>query len=311
MSTHQVMVEAARTATVVAAWRSGLLSRLERGTSSCGALASELGLHEEATRLVLEALAAFGLAERTEGGWRAAPCITERGAAENVDELARLYAHLPTLLASGETVRVDRDESYVRVTPRLGEMFQSAAEALAAALPAVDGLVLDVGAGSAVWSLAMVARSPDARAVALDSAAVHSAARARASSLGLSARLDTLAADFTTVELAAGTYARIVVANVLHLEPAHVCERLLARIAPALRPGGELVVVDVLAASPERAAFVASYALHLRLRRDGARVHPATEIADWLERAGCNRPRLVSLDSHVPGMGALVATIRG
>lgn len=315
MSEQDVMVEAARTATVVAAWRSGMLAQLERAPASAAEMASSLGLHEGSTELVLDALEAFGLVERCEGGWRAAERFTgrSRGPSGGIDGLARTYTRLPEMLVSGEasSAYADEESGYREVTPRLGELFARAADALADALGPTDGPVLDVGAGSAVWSLAMIAKSPGARAFALDRPGVLEAACARAKQLGLEDRIVTVAGDLETAELAAGTFARIVVANVLHLEAADGCARLVSRLARALRPGGELVVVDVVGTEPANRAYVASYALHLRLRRARARVHPADEIHAWLHAAGLDRRRVVSLDAHAPALGAIVGATSG
>jgi ubiquinone/menaquinone biosynthesis C-methylase UbiE len=130
--------------------------------------------------------------------------------------------------------------------------------------------VLDVGAGSGVWSLAMCARSPGTRVTALDLPAVLPGFLDRAERLGLAERIEAIPGDCHSTELHAASVDRIVLANILHLEsPAHAAA-LMARIVPALKRGGELVVIDCLAKEGgARETARAIYALHLAMRTDG------------------------------------------
>ena len=128
--------------------------------------------------------------------------------------------------------------------------FAVQAAELAAALPGAPRTILDVGSGSAVWSLAMAARLPLAHVVAVDLPAVVGRAHATADALGVDRRRTSLVAgDYHDVVLPS-KLGRIVVANVLRLERPDGARRLLARLAAQLAPGGRLVVVDAAAGSP-------------------------------------------------------------
>ncbi len=277
--------------------------------------ASRLGLDPEATALELDALVALGLAEARHGRF---------GAAERPAGSARvpgpvpsgpdrdLWAHLPLFLRTGELyARMDgstaeRSAAYRDVTKTLGRLFGDAARELAAKLPHRER-ILDVGAGSGVWSLAMAERTSAARVTAIDLPAVLPTFEERVKGLGLEDRVEIVAADYRSIELPGEAFDRAVLANVLHLEPPHSAESLVRRVTAALVPGGELVVVDALAdGDPAREQARSIYALHLAMRTTRARVHPRAEVERWCREAGLGEGELMTLSAPPRALGALV-----
>jgi ubiquinone/menaquinone biosynthesis C-methylase UbiE len=295
------IVRAGLVPAILAAHESGLLEAMERQAGSAEELAGRLGLDPRATRLLCDALAAGGACERL------AP--DRFGRRSGLDD--PIFSHLPEMLRTGEPLaliddRAVRGEKYAQVVDRLAERFAGAAQSLAAQLPPA-GSILDVGAGSAVWSLAMAARAPSTRVIALDLAEVIPRALANAARLGLSDRVSALPGSFFEV-LPAERVDRVVMANVLHLETEEKAAQLVSRLAPALQPGGELVIIDCLPdGSPEAERTRAFYALHLGLRTRLGRVHTPAELASYCERAGLAVERIVRVDGIDAGLGALIA----
>jgi len=123
----------------------------------------------------------------------------------------------------------------------------------------------------------------------------------------LADRTLTLAGDFHLVDLPAQRFDRVVLANVLHLEPPVRAAALIRRVASSLVGGGDLVIVEMLGdgtAAGERARAI--YALHLALRTRQGQVHPLSELQAWVEQAGLLPGEVIQL-STPPGMRALVA----
>jgi ubiquinone/menaquinone biosynthesis C-methylase UbiE len=250
--------------------------------------ARRLGLHVEATHLLLEALVALGIAGERQGDF---------GLAERADTL---WGHLPAFVRTGERFVVmdgtvdERAASYRDVVPALGSLFDEAARELAVELSPAES-ILDVGAGSGVWSLAMCQRSSTARVTAVDLPGVLPAFLARAADLGLGNRVATIGGDYKTVELPARGFDRVVLANVLHLETPPDARTLIAHVSSAIRTGGELVVIDALAeGEPLAVRSVSLYAIHLAMRTAAGRVHPRAEIERWCREAGLRDSRLVT-----------------
>jgi ubiquinone/menaquinone biosynthesis C-methylase UbiE len=307
-------IEAAGSAAVVAsAIAVGLIESLS-DPAPAAEHATRLELDPEATRLELEALVALGIAEERHG------CF---GAAEAADQLAPgpsllalpergLWAHLPRFLRTGERyARMDgstaeRSAAYKELTKALGRLFDDAARELAAKL-APRERILDVGAGSGVWSLAMAERSAAARITAIDLPQVLPAFEERAEHLGLRDRVDLVAADYHSIELPSEAFDRVLLANVLHLEPPRSARSLLRRVTAALAPGGELVVIDaLLQGDPARDRARSIYALHLAMRTTRGRVHPRAEVERWCREAGLREGELVTLNAPPRALGALL-----
>jgi ubiquinone/menaquinone biosynthesis C-methylase UbiE len=200
----------------------------------------------------------------------------------------------------------EREQAYAPAVSDLGRLFDGAAAELARQL-APARRVLDVGAGSGVWSLAMIAATPDARATALDLPPVLPAFLARAAALGLSERVSTIAGDFHEFVLPARAFDRVVLANVLHLEQEAAAQALVLSSSRALAPGGELVIVDMLPTGPHGALAHAAYELHLAMRTRAGRAHAQGAIERWCRNAELEPRALIPISGRLRGMTALIA----
>jgi ubiquinone/menaquinone biosynthesis C-methylase UbiE len=311
-SSPEQMLEHARAFGLLAARDCGLLPALAAAPArSPGELAENLSLDPLATRLLLDLLT---LCEATRPG--DAQLAEAEALCRGTSGLeAQVWTHLPRFLRTGATLfeAVGRAGAYAIVTPQLGTMFAADADLLAERLRQEPGSrIADIGAGSGVWSLAMAALDPDAHVTAVDLPAVLPRFRERAESLGLSARISTLAGSYFEVELPHAAFDRLIVANVLHLEPAARAAALLVRLAPALAPGGLLIVCDAFSrGSIEEERARAAYALHLAMRVQGGHPHRHTDIAPWLGQAACTPLDLIDLAPRPAIRAALIARKRG
>jgi hypothetical protein len=100
---------------------------------------------------------------------------------------------------------------------------------------------------------------------------------------------------------------RIVLANVLHLEPPEQAATLIDHVAPVLIRGGDLVIVDMLGdGTPVGARAQAIYALHLALRTREGKLHPLSDLRAWVEQAGLVPGGVIALETP-RGLGVFVA----
>jgi SAM-dependent methyltransferase len=228
-----------------------------------------------------------------------------------------MWRQVPQFLRDGRALLPPRDlaargDAYARFVDHLATKFagpaRSLAEKVAPRLPA-GARVLDVGAGAAPWSLALLAARDDARLVTLDLPGVSEHARAAARRADLDDRVETLAGDYHSAPLPQGVDA-VLLANVLHLESPGDARALVARTAATLKPGGLVVIIDMMDARDDAArALRAAYALHLALRVPGGYPHAETDLRGWLKDAGCTVVERIDAEPQ-PG-GALIATRGG
>lgn len=308
---------AALVAAVAGAHDVGLLAALHGEPGTPAELAHRCGCDPSATARVLDVLLAAGIVD-PDGTGRYGLTAPVRAAVDSAPGglagFAGIWQDPSGFLRSGRgPVDMDgdlaeRSRSYAAAVDDLGRMFAPTAAALATRLgPLLSGDVLDLGAGSAVWGLAMIARAPAARLTAVDLPAVLPAAHRAARRLGLHDRITTIAGSYHEVALPPVAFDRVVLANVLHLESEPAAAALLRRAAATLRPGGTLVVVDALdPIGPDGALAHAAYALHLAMRTRHGRPHPASSIVEWGAAAGLTCSARVALDNPVVTLGALV-----
>ena len=183
---------------VEAAYQGRLLHALLEGEASASDYAERLDLNPEATELILDILAEFGFATRKRRGYTASPLLTEAESLFGIDMAFAFWDRAPSFLLHGERPgRMDasadqRQMAYSDLVINLGRAYTEGARELAAQLGGDPKHILDVGAGSGVWSLAMIRDRPQTQVTGLDFPNVLEAFQDFAAQLGLSAQIATL-----------------------------------------------------------------------------------------------------------------------
>ena len=301
-------------ASVATAAECGLLQALDETPRTAEALAAPLSLDGFACTRVLDVLTMVGLAEREGDGYRVA--TRHAGERDPVMGLARaieLWRDLPRFLREGTGTHFtgrssERESAYASAVDSLGRLFGPLAQQLAESSPAVpgQGRVLDVGAGSGIWSLAMAQHDPRVKVTAFDLPKVTKVFEANAARRALSDRVAVHPGDYHDDVGDLPGYDRVVLANVLHLENEDDGAAVVDRFARGLQSGGDVVIVDALPDdTPRSRLHTAAYALHLALRTGRGQVHPEPRLRQWLAAAGLTHVTRVGLGEG--GMAALVA----
>jgi SAM-dependent methyltransferase len=295
--------------------RVGILAALESGEKTAEEVARECGTVVRPTRLVLEALVALELVDRRAETYQLSSLafLLLSGSYRNLGD--EFWAHLPALLNTDQPLmRMDdasQSEAHYQAQAailgwRLTPAADSAAGELVNHLPP-RAAILDLGAGSAIWSLTLAARTADATVTAVDWPAVLEVACEKAEELGLSNRLTTIAGNFHEVALPAEQFDLVFLANVTHLLTPVVNAALFQRARAALRPGGRIAVIDVFPGQPQGDVNRTLYAVGLALRTEHGRVYSAAELAPLLATAGFGPPELVPLAVPPFAVGMLLA----
>lgn len=306
-------------AAVHEAHRTGLLAALLEADGSAPELAARARLSPRVSGLVLELLVAIGLVEArpTEGG---GPARLAAGAdlrawaawSPGGPGLQReVWSALGPALAGEDpgAAWTDRAARYPGVVRGLGAIWGAAPAALAAAV-GPGSSVVDVGCGDGTWGRALVA--PGGALLGIDLPTVLERFReagAEAASTGRHTEAG-LAGDLFAVDVPLASADRVVLANVLRLEPAPRAAAALIRWAAALKPGGKLIVVDALAGgTPELELERAAYALHLGLRFPEGEVHRPERVRAWMRDAGLEELGTLAFPG-APGASAALIGVR-
>lgn len=103
--------------------------------------------------------------------------------------------------------------------------------------------ILDIAASHGMFGISVAKQYPQSRIVALDWASVLRVCQRNAERFGVSDRITLLPGDAFTVDL--GTdYDAVLLTNLLHHFDMPTCEKLLKRVAAALKPGGQAVLLE-------------------------------------------------------------------
>lgn len=306
-----------RSAALLAAVEVGLFEALAApGPHDAAALAERCGTAERHTRALLDALCGMELLLRTDEGYAVAPDAQAWLAPDtptsmlhalryNVD-LYSLWGRLGDAVREGAPVAPDTAHlgADAERTRRFVMGMHSRAQALAPAvvptLP-LDGVahLLDVGSGPGTFSRAAADAHAALRVTQFDLPAVIATARELSAGAPSEGRIAFVAGDYRTDPLPAEVDA-VLYCGALHQESPATAGALFERAARALRPGGRMIVVDMMV-NHERTAplFSALFGLNMLLTSPRAHMFSDTETMHLLERAGLRRPATTAV-AHTP-----------
>src|SRR5262249_12415882 len=146
-------------------------------------------------------------------------------------------------------------------------------------------LVLDVGGGTGIYSIALLQKNPNLRAIVLDRPEVLKVTAEMAASYGVSQRLEYRAGDMFADSLPKGVDI-VLLSNVLHDWDVPDCKTLLRRCAKALPPRGQVLIHDVfLNDQLDGPLAIALYSATLFSLTEG-RAYSGGEYRQWLVEAG-------------------------
>jgi methylase of polypeptide subunit release factors len=160
--------------------------------------------------------------------------------------------------------------------------------------------VLDIGAGSGVWGIALAHLSPHVKIHAVDWPVVLEVTRKVAQRQGVGDRLTTSAGDLLETDF--GTGHRVAtIGHILHSEGAERSRRLLRKTFEALAPGGTIVISEFMP-NPDRTGPTNAliFAVNMLVHTEAGDTFTFPEMAQWLREAGFTNPRQLEAPAPSP-----------
>jgi SAM-dependent methyltransferase len=165
-------------------------------------------------------------------------------------------------------------------------------------------LLLDVGGGTGIYSIACLQKYPGLRAIVFDRPEVLKVAAEMAAAYGVADRLECRPGDMFRDPLP-GEADIILLSNILHDWDVPECRALVQRCAEVLPPGGRLLIHDVfLNDALDGPLPIALYSAALFCLTEG-RAYSAAEYRSWLSEAGLTPGEIVPTLIHcglLPGV---------
>jgi ubiquinone/menaquinone biosynthesis C-methylase UbiE len=266
-------------------------------------VAGELGVNPRALDLLMNALTALGLLEKSAAGFRNAPVA----AAYLADDSYRghIFRHIhhcweswndlagvvrrggPDLVR--ESVILHDEEGWNRDFIRgMDDVTRELAPQVVAQLDLTGARrLLDVGGGPATYARAFLTAHPHlAEVTVFDLPFALEIARERLKGFDRRKDVHLLEGDFHRDSFGSG-FDAIWVSQVLHSQNEVDCRMLLTKAAQALAPGGRLFVHEfLLDDSLTRPLTAALFAVHMLVMTAAGRAYSGSEIAEWLRQSG-------------------------
>ncbi|MGD0695074.1 MAG: methyltransferase [Terriglobia bacterium] len=281
-------------------------------------VAGRIQADPRATEMLMNALVAMGLLSKQEGIFRNSPAASRYFVAGSRDDARlatlhtvhtwRRWSTLTECVRAGTSVTYqemsERGEEWARAF--IAAMHRNAAERAPLVVQAVgvEGVrrMLDVGGGSAAYSIAFARASAELQAEILDLPTVLPIAESHIQDAGLAGRIRTRAGDLRTNELGEG-YDLVLVSAICHMLDPEENRELIRRCFAGLAPKGRIVVQDFIL-EPDKTApkFAALFSLNMLVGTRAGSSYSEGEYAAWLREAGFGDVRHLRL----PGPSSLM-----
>jgi ubiquinone/menaquinone biosynthesis C-methylase UbiE len=222
------------------------------------------------------------------------------------------WAQLSEVVRSGKPVRrpvqgEDSDpEFFSQLVQSLYELNADAATAAASALgkdePEKAREVLDVGAGSAVWSLALARYDQQTLVTVIDlPEVIDGVTRPFVDREGVSNRFTFRPGNLREMDLGEKSFDTVILGHICHGEGTEGTEDLIKRAYRALRPGGQILIAEIIPDDDRRGPLLPLlFAIHMLVLTDTGNAFTLAEYRDWLLNAGFVDVRTVAVPAPSP-----------
>ena len=160
--------------------------------------------------------------------------------------------------------------------------------------------VLDIGAGSGVWGIALSHQSPFVTVRAVDWPKVLKVTRKLARRHGVGDRLQTVAGDLLEADFGTG-HQVATIGHILHSEGRERSRQLLRKTFQALASGGTIVISEFVPNEDRTGPpMPLIFAVNMLLHTEAGDTFTFGEMADWLREAGFANPRQIKAPAPSP-----------
>jgi ubiquinone/menaquinone biosynthesis C-methylase UbiE len=312
-----------------AAIKNGVFDVLSAGPKTFDEIVAGTQCSRRGIVALVEALVGFGLLNRRKDRFGLAPDAAAFMVSSKPGYLGGLVKHfaaqlldnwrqLPEVVRTGKpATMVDHEdqgaEFFSKFVEDLFNMSFPAAEALAEELakkPAAhDGRfkILDIAAGSGVWSIPLAKRMTDAHITAVDFAKVLPVTRSVAERHQLGDRLSTIEGDIQSVDFGGGFHVATL-GHILHSEGEAKSRRLLKKVYDALAPGGVIAIAEFIPDDDRNGPpYPLLFAVNMLVNTEDGDTFSFKQMSGWLKEIGFKRIRKVEVPSPSPIIVAVKA----
>ena len=304
-----------------AAVKNKVFEALDSGAKTLGEVASATGASQRGLRALLEALVGLGVVSRSKDQFKLAPDAATFMVAGKPGYLGGLVQHFAAHLLDNwrqlpEIVRTGKPATRVNNENQGADFFSKFVEDLfnlnfGAAQVLGDQLakgfrkragvkILDIAAGSGVWSIAAAQKIPGSQITVVDFHEVLPVTRKVAGRFALDGRLNTIEGDIQAVDFGNG-YSIATLGHILHSEGEAKSKRLLKKVYDALEPGGVIAIAEFIPDDDRNGpAYPLLFAVNMLVHTDEGDTYSFKQMSGWLKEIGFKKIRKVNVPAPSP-----------
>lgn len=283
----------------------GVFAHLEAGEDNAARLAKRADISSRGAQALLDGLLGLGLIELRNGSYRNTPeastyLIDDRpgylgGFAKVLLTRAADWSALPDVVRSGTPVITDTHDTsdstfFEELVPAIAPTSAPAAASAAQTLRLTEVgevSILDVGGGSGVYSAIWLGINPSARSTQIDWPGVNAIARNYVARHGVADRFTTIDGDLHTTDFGTAAYDFAIYSHIAHQESPADNITTLTRLRRALKPGGTLVVSELIVDDDRSSPpFPLIFAAAMLLQSKHGTTWRRSDYQQWLNEAG-------------------------
>jgi ubiquinone/menaquinone biosynthesis C-methylase UbiE len=250
--------------TVRTAVKINLFDELNARPATLSELSQSLGCHERGLKRVLQALASINYVTEKDGRFHNTALVQKWFFDSDMMDIKaamhlfntyflEFWPHAPEVLQSGE--RPYQFYDFINRDPALSHAFQQTMVGNATfigpdivkkiKLPEEGGRLLDIGGGHGIFTIQFCQANPQLQATILDSAPALETAKKYVAEHRLTDRIELFPSDIWQIDLEQ-TYDLILLFNFIHNFDLETNIKLLQKTHAALKPGGQVAILDQL-----------------------------------------------------------------
>ena len=286
------------------------------GGSSAAQAASRIGTNPRATEMLLNALVALGLLEKqgeqfkntgeSQRFFAGGSKDNQRNGLLHGADLWHRWSTLTEVVRTGKRISFEGDRSAEWTRNFIAAMQHNARNRAPFVVEALgtQGVrrILDLGGGSAIYSIAFARASSEAQCEILDLPAVVPLTREYLADAGLSARISVRTGDMFAEDLGSG-WDLIMLNAICHMFSEEQNRELFRRARHALAPKGRLAVQDfILRPDKTQPLQAALFSINMLVGTDSGASYSEPEYTHWMKEAGFDQIRWIDM----PGPSDLI-----
>jgi SAM-dependent methyltransferase len=305
-----------------AAVKHHLFDAVDGGAKTLEQIAEETGASQRGLRAVLNALVGFGFLAKENSEYSLTPESETFLVSTKPAYIGGFLRHtssqlLPPWMQLTEVVQTGKPVNSVNLEGEGTQFFQQFVEDLyptgyapacvlaqALGIPQVQSRirVLDLAAGSGVWSIALAQQSPQVQVTAVDWSGIIPVTRRTVEKHGLSERYSYIEGDLQEADFGSD-YNVATLGHILHSEGEARSRALLQKTFEALAPGGTIAIAEFLVNDDRNGPPMGLvFAVNMLVNTEQGDAFSFEEISSWLHEAGFENVR--TLDA--PGPSPLI-----